>query len=119
MDPRVTTSMADLQKQHDLSMLCYEGRKKITEISKETISIHAQIKELTVKAKGDLLTSLNNLDEKITNIENAKPNDKLKSFNQLYDSFASLFNTLQESDMPPSTQTIEAVKCFSKKFSTA
>jgi hypothetical protein len=28
MDPRVKTSLKDLQRQHDLSMICYEGRKK-------------------------------------------------------------------------------------------
>jgi len=28
MDPRVKTSMSDLKRQYDLSMICYEGRKK-------------------------------------------------------------------------------------------
>jgi len=28
MDPRVKTTMKDLQRQHDLSMICYEGKKK-------------------------------------------------------------------------------------------
>jgi photosystem II stability/assembly factor-like uncharacterized protein len=28
MDPRVKTSIKDLQRQHDLSMICYEGKKK-------------------------------------------------------------------------------------------
>ena len=28
MDPRVKTSMKDLQRQHDLSIICYEGKKK-------------------------------------------------------------------------------------------
>ena len=28
MDPRVKTSLKDLQRQHDLSMICYEGKKK-------------------------------------------------------------------------------------------
>ena len=28
MDPRVKTSVKDLQRQHDLSMICYEGKKK-------------------------------------------------------------------------------------------
>jgi hypothetical protein len=27
MDPRVKTSLKDLQRQHDLSMICYEGKK--------------------------------------------------------------------------------------------
>ena len=28
MDPRIKTSTADLKRQYDLSMICYEGRKK-------------------------------------------------------------------------------------------
>lgn len=28
MDPRVKTSLKDLQRQHDLSMICYEGKKQ-------------------------------------------------------------------------------------------
>ena len=28
MDPRVKTTMKDLKRQHDLSMICYEGKKK-------------------------------------------------------------------------------------------
>ncbi|MGZ4049386.1 MAG: glycoside hydrolase, partial [Bacteroidia bacterium] len=116
MDPRVKTSLGDLQKQHDLSMLCYEGRLQINKISRETVRVHNQIKELTGKSQNDLHASLSSLDEKITNIENAKPHDKLKSFNDVYNSFASLFNLLQESDMPPTKSTIEAVNSSEKNF---
>jgi photosystem II stability/assembly factor-like uncharacterized protein len=31
MDPRVKTSLTDLKRQHDLSVMCYEGRKKSME----------------------------------------------------------------------------------------
>jgi len=110
MDPRVKSTSADLKRQKDLSLECYEGRKKIAQISIETVSLHNQIKELSTKAKGELATSLNNFDKKIINIENTKTNDKLKSFSQVYSSFASLFNLLQESDMPPTTQAVNEVK---------
>ena len=116
MDPRIKTSMADLQKQHDLSMLCYEGRLRINKISKETVNLHNQIKELSGKSRSDLHASLSSLDEKITNIENTKPKDKLKSFAQVNNSFASLFNLLQESDMPPTNSTIEAVNTSEKNL---
>lgn len=116
IDPRVKTSLADLQKQHDFSVLCYEGRLHITKISKETVSVHNQIKDLIGKAQGSLHASLRSLDEKITNIENAKPHSKLKSFNDLYNSFVSSFNLLQESDMPPISSTIEVVKSSQKNL---
>ncbi|MDQ6901804.1 MAG: glycoside hydrolase [Bacteroidota bacterium] len=116
MDPRVKTSLADLQRQHDFSLMCYEGRKNITSISNETISLHNQIKDLRSKSNGDLHALLDSLDEKITNLENAKPHSKTKSFNQVYNSYASLFNQLQESDMAPNSRIIEAVKLSQNNF---
>ena len=116
MDPRIKTSSADLQKQHDLSMVCYEARLQISKISKETVSVHNQIKELITKSKDDVHASLSSLDEKIKDIENAKTKDKLKSFNQVYNSFGSSFSLLQESDMPPTTSTIESVGASKKDF---
>lgn len=110
MDPRVKTSLAELQKQHDLSMLCYKGRKKVTAISDETVSLHNQLKELKNKNKAELTTSLNNFDEEIINIDKGKPGNKLKSFSQVYNSFATLFDILQESDMPVTSHVANAVK---------
>ena len=116
MDPRVKTSLADLQKQHDLSMVCYEGRLRISKISQETVSVHDQIKELMAKSKDNLHASLTLLDEKVINIENPKTKDNLKGFSQVYNSFGSLFNLLQESDMPPTNSTITLVGSSKKDF---
>ena len=116
MDPRVKTSATDLQKQHDLSMVCYEGRLRILKTSKETVSVHNQIKELQSQSKDDMHASLSSLDEEIINIENAKTKDKSKGFSQINNSFASLFARLQESDMPPTSATIESVRSSKKDF---
>ena len=109
MDPRIKTPLNDLQKQHDLSKLCYDGRLQITHISGETVSIRNQIKKLVGNTQGDLHASLISLDEKLSKVENAKPNDTLKNFNQVYSSFASLFNHLQEADVSPNITTTQAV----------
>ena len=109
MDPRVKTSLNGLQKQHDLSMLCYEGRLQITHISKETVRFHNQIKKLVGNAQGNLHASLISLDEKLSNVENAKPNQTIKNFNQVYGSLGSLFNHLQEADVAPDITTAKAV----------
>jgi hypothetical protein len=69
MDPRVKTSMQDLQKQHDLSMICYEGRKK-------TI-------------------------------------DKNPA---LFRKFSALFEILEQTEMPPTTQVINAVLAAQKEL---
>lgn len=109
MDPRVKTSNADLKKQYDLSMICYNGRKKITNISNQTVHLHQQIKTLLANNTGELRDSLEEIDNKIINLGNLKPGAKSKNFNSLYGSFASLFNLLQESDTPPTMQTINEV----------
>lgn len=116
MDPRVKTSSTELQKQHDYSLMCYKGRKNITAISNETIHLHNQIKILRSKTNGDLHASLDSLDEKIINLENANLHTNAKSFSQVYNSFAALFNQLQESDMPPNYRVIEEVKAAQKSF---
>lgn len=116
MDPRVKTSLGNLQKQYDLSMLCYKGRLQITKLLEETVTAQNQIKELTGKTQNKLHASLIGLDKKITNTVYAKPNDKLENSNDLYNSFAFLFNQLQESDMPPIKSPIEAINAAEKRF---
>jgi len=62
MDPRVKTPMNQLKRQHDLSVICYEGRKKT-----------------------------------------------LKQFPEIARKFNSLFNLLDDTDMPPTQQVEKAV----------
>ncbi|MFS8083987.1 MAG: WD40/YVTN/BNR-like repeat-containing protein [Ginsengibacter sp.] len=107
MDPRVKTKTADLKKQFDLSMICYDGRKKISDITNQTESLHQQIKMLLVKDAGKLTDVLTRLDRKLIDFESAKT--KSKSLNDLNRSFASLFNELQNSDMPPTMKMINEV----------
>jgi hypothetical protein len=69
MDPRVKTSLQDLQKQHDLSIICYEGRKKTMDKSPA-----------------------------------------------LYRKFTALFDILEQTEMPPTTQVINAVLAAQKEL---
>jgi hypothetical protein len=43
MDPRVKTSLKDLQRQHDLSMICYEGKKKTMGKQPELYGIYSAL----------------------------------------------------------------------------
>ena len=110
MDPRVKTSTTDLKLQNDLSLQCYENRKQIMKALRETDTIHRQIKVLSEKTTEKLKISLNNFDEKIINIENINSAAKADGLKQLNNSFTSLFNNLNETDMPPTIQTVEGVK---------
>jgi photosystem II stability/assembly factor-like uncharacterized protein len=109
MDPRVKTSMADLQRQKSLSYTCYENMKTISVTLNETQKIRSQIKESLAKAKGALTTSLNDLNERINILENVRSGNNSGNFHQAFGSFASLFNQLQESDMPPTIAMTKGV----------
>ena len=69
MDPRVKTNLQDLQKQHDLSVICYEGRKKTMHTNP---SLHRK--------------------------------------------FSALFEILEQTEMPPTTQVINAVLAAQKEL---
>ena len=80
MDPGVKTNIKDLQLQHNLSMMCYNNIEKCRKI----------LKEITEKN-----------DPALT--------EKEKNIARYIGIFNSLQNTLQDSDMPPTTQMIKAV----------
>ena len=87
MDPRVKTSIKDLQLQHDLSFTCYENAKKCL----------SSLKEIADKKN-----------EKLSVFE--------KDFNKYLRTFSYLQRLLQQSDMPPTSQMISAVKDSEKGF---
>jgi hypothetical protein len=110
MDPRVKTTVADLQKQHDLSYDCYNARKEIMTISNEIANIRSQIKTIQSNANAELLTSLKQADELLAKLQGAPRNSREPGFSDIENTFAALFGTLQETDMPATSQTINAVK---------
>jgi photosystem II stability/assembly factor-like uncharacterized protein len=111
MDPRVKTSGADLQKQHDLSMICYEGRKQTMKDLDDINKVRAQVKKFMLSSKIPKPEMLKDLDAKLMSIEGTggRRGGSKESFNGLKNSFAALFNILQETDMPPTTQAQYAV----------
>ena len=87
MDPRVKTSMADLQVQHDLSLMCYKNQKKC-------------------------MAALHEADPQ----KAAAFPDAQKSFSSYLGNFNSLQKAMQESDMPPTQSMIQAAREAQKKF---
>ncbi len=97
MDPRVKTSVKDLQAQHDFSHQAYSNRKQV-------LQIIDQISILKEKAKDQaIIDSLNKLQNGIRGSQEA-------SFTQLNGTFASLHDLLQNSDMPPTKQMMASMK---------
>ena len=99
MDPRVKTSSKDLQLQHDLSLKCYEGRKECMKILEEIRSYRSLHKGRITKK-----------DNEVAELESTPQGSIEPSFGRLNSGFASVFNALQDSDMPPTTQMINAVR---------
>ncbi len=104
MDPRVKTSMKDLQIQHDLSVICYQGRinalKTVNEMAEARKDLSAFISDKNVKESDDRIAAL----------------QSGKEFEKILRSLESLFNTLHDADMPPTTQTVSAVKSTQMVF---
>jgi hypothetical protein len=107
MDPRVKTSFVSLLQQHDLSVKCYNSRKECMEILQEIKSARALLKNQPAKKE---------LDKKLSLLENSPLASDETSFGRLNNAFASIFNILQETDMPATTQTIRAFGETQSKF---
>jgi photosystem II stability/assembly factor-like uncharacterized protein len=105
MDPRIKTSTANLQLQHDLSYQCYMGRKESMSILDD---IHLYRSNL--KSQISNVDELNKKDKLARELENTPQGSTEPSFGRLNGGFASVFGALQDSDTPPTTQMINAVK---------
>jgi hypothetical protein len=125
MDPRVKTSFADLQKQHSLSLTCYEGREKIKKTMTEITDARKLLKELITKG-GSNVSALNTLDQEVAGFESARrgrrgggtPSAEGPTLGSVDGSFAGLFAILHETEMPPTTQTIAGVIQTNDQFTT-
>ena len=107
-DPRVKTSVADLKKQHDLSLLCYEGRKQCTELLKEIHQFRSMLQSQLTSAEIQVVEKLGPLEKAAGLLENTVQGSQEPSFSRLTNTFATIFNTLQDNDWPPTTQAIAA-----------
>jgi photosystem II stability/assembly factor-like uncharacterized protein len=108
MDPRVKTSAASLQQQHDLSIQCYTARKECMKILEEIrlyrLRLQGQITNATVSVADDL----NKKDKAAAALEHTAQVSSEISFDRLEAAFTSVFNNLQETDMPATSQTVAA-----------
>jgi hypothetical protein len=109
MDPRVKTLAKDLQLQHDLSREAYNARKQIMSIMSEIQSKRKMLQNMLGKDKTNAPNYLL-LDDTLSKLQTSPQGSGNLSFGQLNAVFASLHDQLQDSDWPPTTQMIAAVK---------
>jgi hypothetical protein len=113
MDPRIKTSGIELKKQHDLSMQVYQYHKQVILVQKEMRSVRLQLQQQVLKATGELLNKLKQLDQEAASLESNAPG---QSFNRLNNDLNTLFSTLQDTDMPVTTQASRAVSETQQTF---
>ena len=106
MDPRVKTSVKDQQQQHDLSLIAYQNRIQIMSALNELRILRQKIKNKLPDATGAAITDLNQCDQQLATLENSTGNQQ--SFSKLNNSFATIFNLLQEADVAPTSQATAA-----------
>ncbi|MBS1604088.1 MAG: glycoside hydrolase [Bacteroidetes bacterium] len=83
MDPRVKTPVAALQQQHDLALQAYKGRQ-------QAMAVLQKVRALRTKSAGSQA-----LEKQLATLER---------------NFAAIFNILEESDMPPTEQTVAGLQ---------
>jgi photosystem II stability/assembly factor-like uncharacterized protein len=106
MDPRVHIALKALQQQHDLALLCYQGRLKTM-----------KMKQTIVAAKDKLVKQAAN---NTGTIKNSQPlDDELAVIEKLNRAFSGLHDILEEADMQATTQTIAAVAATQKQLQDA
>lgn len=101
MDPRVKTALKSLQAQHDFSVQVYETRQQLQRL----------LNEIAEARKN----GLNSAKERSLALLLAPAPERL-GLQQMDGALAGLFNTLQESDAPPTTQAVEGVAKVLKDF---
>jgi hypothetical protein len=110
MDPRVKTAAISLQQQHDLSVQCYKNRVESMELLKDIREFQETLKSRLSNASGSEKEKLENLNKELGTLVNNSPTNTQPSFGRLNGAFTTLFNQLEETDNPPTSQVISAVK---------
>lgn len=116
MDPRVKTSMADIQQQHDLSLMLYNDRLQILNALKDINDLRRKIKERLPDATGAAITDLNACDTLAATLQTSPKGDKQQSFESLNSSLVSVFTILQGADIAPTSQAIAAANDSDQSF---
>lgn len=116
MDPRVTTSVAELQRQHDLSIQCYIAKKQckniLNEIKAFRLRLDAQLKKASMSEKAEWI----NLENSLEQMEVSKPDNKEINLPKLMNAFSAILDRLQESDRPPTRPSIVALENAQKQL---
>jgi len=114
MDPRITTSLADLRKQFEMESGSVDGMDQSYDTLAQVRSVRAQLQERATKAgQGKLAEAIAALDKKAAELEGAAqssfyglpPSGKqAENFSTLHQHFAGMLGVADSADAAPTTQ---------------
>ncbi len=120
MDPRITTSLADLRKQFEIQSGAVEGMNESYEALTQVKSVHAQLKMQTAKAgKGALADAVSALDKQAGELEGAAQSSffglppgakQPENFSTLNQHFGNILAVADSADAAPTTQAAAVYK---------
>jgi len=121
MDPRITSSVDDLRKQHDMEVGAVEGMNDSYESLEQVRSVRAQLKDLTKKAGGNekLSGGLAALDKQCAELEGGTqpgffgtpPSGKQpENFSALNQHFSTILAVADSADVAPTTEVEAAYR---------
>ena len=113
MDPRVKTSLEDLQKQFDASWTVYQDLLALQPVVQQADAARAQLKAKREKASGAEATKLDELSKKLDAVAGGERRRRrgphTESLTGTRDSLLQVLTMLQEVDAAPTTQAAAAV----------
>ncbi len=109
MDLRVTISTSDLQNQHDLSLQCYEGRKKCSDLLSEIKVVTLNLESKLKNTSSDKSESIKTFLKEVKQLGNEAPGSKAEGFSKLNNSFATVSDLFQDCDRPATDQSVAAL----------
>jgi len=114
MDPRVKTSMPDLQKQFDLSNQLYEDLMALQPVMEKAADAREKLKEMQKTATGAELEKLQATSKELAAIEGGggrrrRRGAQPENLTGVHDQLLQVFGMLQEVDVAPTMQAAAAV----------
>jgi len=113
MDPRVKTSLADLQKQFDLSSQVYADLLALQPVVDKAAAARAQLTAMREKASGAEAAKLDAASKKLEAVAGGEGRRRrgphTDSLSGVRDSLLQMLTMLQEVDLAPTTQAAQAL----------
>jgi photosystem II stability/assembly factor-like uncharacterized protein len=113
MDPRVKTSLADLQKQFDASFEVYQDLLALQPVVLKANAAREQLKEMRGNASGALAAKLDEVSKKLDEVAGGEGRRRrgphTDSLSGVRDSLLQMLTMLQEVDLAPTTQAAQAL----------